>query len=230
MGLTVNDFREAEFEEGDVIDFLKSRKGASDLVSSEFVTRSEMQGFVSSPGSFVHDGSVFKQDIDSLKHAIEYTYTRTGSSHNGYENFLKGLEGLGPAKFFANVASRTGGLASVTRAIENVDVVSGENIGIIESFTQLEHDFVKGEEYPATGNNQVTISEVDYVLPSSKIGKSIGISSDKEYPDGTILIITATPLAGWQLKKWEGEYSSGVPVITVTLRNNFYIEAVFEGA
>jgi hypothetical protein len=230
MGLAVNDFGEAEFAESDVIDFLKTRSSLMDLVSSQFVTRSEMQGFVSSPGSFVHDGSVFRQDVDSLKHAIEYTYTRTGSSHNGYENFLKGLEDTGPARFFANVASRTGGVASITRAIENVDVVSGETVGIIESFTQLQHSFVKGEEYPATGNNQVTISEVDYILPSNKIGKSIGISSDKEYPNGTILIITATPLAGWQLKKWEGEYSSSVPVITVTLRNNFYIEAVFEGA
>lgn len=230
MALTVNDFNEVDFAESDIVDFLKSRKSITDLVSSEFVTRNEMQGFVSSPGSFVHDGSVFRQSVDSIKHALEYTFTRTGSAHNGYENFLRGLEDTGPANFFVNVSSRTGGLASVTRAIEDVDVVSGENIGIIESFTQLQHNFVKGEEYPATGNNQVTISEVDYVLPSDKIGKSLGINSDSEYPDGTVLIITATPLAGWQLKEWQGEYSSGYPVITVTLRNNFYIEAIFEGA
>ena len=117
MALEVNELGEATFSDEDVKAYL-NRSTLAAVASASFVTQSQLDAFTSKEGGFVHDGSVFSNEVDSIKHALEYTFARTAIVHNGFENFQRGLNEETPI-FFAHVASRGNGFAVIKTIIEN---------------------------------------------------------------------------------------------------------------
>jgi hypothetical protein len=225
MALQINELSEADFDAGDIDSYLK-RSSLADIISAGFVTDATLMAFPEKSGSFVHDGTVFDIEVDSLKHALEYTHSRTAIVHNGFENFVAGLNEDTPI-FFAHIASRSGGLASIECVIQQGSVGIGESFGVLETFTIAENEFNRGSEYIASALDKVSIGGVEYDLPMGKFGKSVPKNQTSEYPGGSILIIEAKPLSGYQFLKWEGEDTSEYPMLNLELDNNLYIEATF---
>lgn len=226
MALQINELSEADFDAEDINSYLK-RSSLSDMISSpDFITESKLRGFPSESGSFIHDGTVFDIKVDSLKHALEYTHSRTAIVHNGFENFDAGLNEDTPT-FFAHVASRSGGLASIECVIQQGSVGIGESFGVLEAFTIAGNEFHRGSEYIASALDKVSVGGAEYNLPMGKFGKSVPKNQTSEYPGGSILIIEAKPLSGYQFLKWEGEDTSEYPMLNLELDNNLYIEATF---
>ena len=225
MAFQVNELSEAIFTEQDIKEYL-SRSSLGSVIAETFVTQDQLAKFSSSDGSFVHDGVVFSSDVESLKHAIEYTHTRTAIVNNGFENFQKGLTSENP-NFFANIVSRGNGLASINLVVFGDSVEAGENFGALENFVVGGKAFVRGVEYTATGSNKVTVDGVEYDLPLGKFGKSLPKTSTYKYPGGSVLFIEATPLAGYTFKEWKGEDPSTEASRTIVLEHNLYLEATF---
>lgn len=233
MAFEVNELQEATFDESDILQVLRDKPNVTDLLTEGLVTKTQLEEFIASPNSFVHDGAVFRQDVDSVKHALEYTHARTAIVHNGYENFYAGIFDTPQEQYFAFIAGRKGGLAYIELACEPIDPITGKveigsDIGILETFTEGGVEFVRGQSYPATGDNQVTISQNDIVLPTAKIGKAIEVTPTREFPINTILVLRAAALFGYRFVKWEGEYPSTESQHVVTLTHNLYAEATFE--
>ena len=231
MALEINELSEATFQAEDINSYLK-RSSLSDVMGSgEFVTKQVLEAmimdFPSNSGSFKHDGTVFNLEVDSIKHALEYTHSRTAIVNNGFENFERGLNEETPI-YFAHIASRSGGLASVESIIEVGSVGIGENFGVLETFSLGGNTFHRGSTYTASAINKVSIGGIEYDLPVGKFGKSIPKNETSEYPGGSILIIEAKPLSGYEFLKWEGEDSSEDSMINLELEHNLYLEATFK--
>lgn len=226
MALVVNELREAEFSLDDVSEYLK-RSSFLDIVTEGFLTQKALDEYSYTAGSFVHDGTVFDTSVDTIKHALEYTHSRTSIVHNGFENFERGLNEEVPV-FFAHVASRIGGLAVIRVAIKLGSVLAGEEFGVAETFQLGGEDFFLGDKYTATADNTISMGGVDYELPLGKVGKSLEISPTREYEGGTVLVLEAQPNSGYSFKKWEGEDTSEEDLIRIDLEHNFYIEATFK--
>lgn len=229
MALEINELSEATFDADDISSYLKRSSLADILSNPEFVTEAKLRDFPSKSGSFNHDGTVFDLTVDSIKHALEYTHNRTAIVHNGFENFERGLNYEAPI-FFAHIASREGGLASVECIIDQGSVGIGERFGVIETFNIAGNQFNRGSEYTASALDKVSINGADYDLPIGKFGKSIPKNQTSEYPGGSILIIEAKPLSGYKFLKWEGEDTSEDIILNLELGNNLYLEATFEPA
>jgi|TARA_Y100000289_G_scaffold66081_1_gene81386 hypothetical protein len=226
MALEVNELGEATFSDEDVKAYL-NRSTLAAVAGASFVTKNELETFTSREGGFVHDGSVFSSEIDSIKHALEYTHTRTSIVHNGFENFQRGLNEETPI-FFAHVASRGGGLAVIKTIIESGSVGIGEKFAPYEDFTLGGNAFLRGSEYSASGTNKVSINDQEYDLPVGKFGKSLTKNSTFEYPGGSTLIIEAQPQTGYEFIKWKGEDTSTERTLNLVLEHNLYIEATFK--
>lgn len=240
---TVNELNEASFSEVDifasrkkkqgipahVFDFAATRVSLANLANELFSTLSNL---AQEPGSFVHDGSVFSQEVDTLKHAIEATYARTDLVENGYENFASGLDGVYGSTleslkttYNVHVASRIGGLASI-EVVSNGEAQTGEDVVIVSSFTSAGRNFLIGEVLTLTSESTIEENGVEYTLEENKFKKQILKTSDSAYEHGTSLVIKATPLVGYSFLKWE---QGGVEdeKIVITPTDNFYIEATF---
>ena len=196
------------------------------VAGANFVTKNELEGFTSREGGFIHDGSVFSSEVDTIKHALEYTHARTSIVHNGFENFERGLNEETPI-FFAHVASRGSGFAVIKTIIESGSVGLGDKFAPLEDFILGGTTFLRGSEYAASGTNKVSINDVEFDLPVGKFGKSLAKNSTYEYPGGSTLIIEATPQAGNGFVEWKGENASTQPMLNLILETNLYIEAVF---
>jgi len=240
---TVNALGESSFDESDIFSSRAKKQGAPSSVYDYAATRvslanlknevfSTLSNLAQSPGSFVHDGSVFKQEIDTIKHALEEAYVRTDLVENGFDNFSAGLDGVYGtpsqslvAKYNIHIASRSGGVASVQSAGRG-DAQVNDDVLIVAPFTSGGRNFIIGESLTLTSERKATENGVEYELEADKFKKKIPTTSDNVYEEGTHLIIKATPLSGHKFLKWEqgGETDD---VITVIPTDNFYTEATF---
>lgn len=239
----VNALGESSFEESDIFSARAKKQGAPSSVYDYAATRvslanlkndvfSVLVNLAQTPGSFVHDGSVFKQEIDTIKHAIEEAYVRTDLVENGFDNFSAGLDGVYGtpsqslvAKYNIHIASRSGGVASVQFAGRG-DAQVNDDVLIIAPFTSAGRNFIIGESLTLTSGGTITENGVEYTLEVDKFKKQIPTTADSVYESGTTLIIKATPLQGHSFLKWEqgGETDD---MITVIPTDNFYMEASF---
>ncbi|MDB0030550.1 hypothetical protein N9E34_03720 [Opitutales bacterium] len=240
---TVNALGESSFDESDIFSSRAKKQGAPSSVYDYAATRvslanlknevfSTLSNLAQSPGSFIHDGSVFKQEIDTIKHALEEAYVRTDLVENGFDNFASGLDGVygSPSqslttKYNVHIASRSGGVASVQFA-GNGEAQIGEDVLITSPFTSAGRNFILGEVITLTSESSVTENGVEYALEVGKFKKEIPKTANNVYEHGTSLVIKATPLLGHTFLKWEqgGETED---LITVTPTDNFYTEATF---
>lgn len=227
MAIEVNELSEVLFTEEDVSAYL-SRSTFASVVAINYVTKKELENFTSREGSFIHDGSVYSENVNSIKHALEYTHSRTAIVHNGFENFEKGLIEETPL-FFANIASRGNGFATIKTIIESGSVGLGDKFAPYEDFIVSGNTFLRGSEYSASGLDKVSINNVEYDLPVGKFGRSVPKNTTYEYPGGSTLIIEATPQPGYGFVEWKGEDASTDPIINLVLEHNLYIEAIFKG-
>ncbi|MBH0230736.1 InlB B-repeat-containing protein [Halobacillus yeomjeoni] len=65
-------------------------------------------------------------------------------------------------------------------------------------------------------------------LSISGEGKIIRDSTQTKYPHGDKVTLKAKPKAGWKFLRWEGSYSSIQPTITLKMKKNHRIRAVFK--
>ena len=240
---TVNALGESSFDESDIFSSRAKKQGAPSSVYDYAATRvslanlkndvfSTLSNLAQTPGSFVHDGSVFKQEIDTIKHALEEAYVRTDLVENGFDNFSAGLDGVYGtpgqslvAKYNIHIASRSGGVASVQSAGRG-DAQVNDDVLIVAPFTSGGRNFIIGESLTLTSEGTISENGTDYTLEVGKFKKQIPKTSNNVYEEGTHLIIRATPLLGHAFLKWE-QGGQTDDLITVIPTDNFYTEATF---
>lgn len=100
-------------------------------------------------------------------------------------------------------------------------------------FARWEGD-ASGSQNPVTltmtGNRTVRAVFVRlYTLTTETVGQGSiqPAPGTRQYSDGTIVRVTATPVAGWRFDHWEGSVSGAANPIDVTMNQNRTVRAVF---
>ena len=73
----------------------------------------------------------------------------------------------------------------------------------------------------------VTFSGGTYTLTTAAIGSGTVSPASNTYPATTAVLITATPAAGWQFYRWDGDVSGSSNPVTIVMNANKTVTAIF---
>lgn len=95
MALIINELREAEFDESDILNHLIEAPSLGELITGNFVTTAQLYSFPGSDGSFTHNGTIFESTITSINQAMEYTQKQVNKWNKCAEqDFKDGYSGI----------------------------------------------------------------------------------------------------------------------------------------
>jgi len=94
MALIINELGEAEFNESDILNYLKEQPSLGELISTSFVTAGQLYSFPAREGSFTHNGKIFESTITSINQAMEYNRRQLNIWNDcALQDFQDGISG-----------------------------------------------------------------------------------------------------------------------------------------